>query len=71
MLTRKAIVDRAIAFQNPDRVPIWVDGAKIRNIEYDAEKGVGTVEGGSLTAKEDGLFVYKDAKQGLWLIEKK
>ncbi|MBQ9874386.1 MAG: hypothetical protein IJM30_07970 [Thermoguttaceae bacterium] len=29
MLTRKAIVDRAIAFKNPDRVPVWVDGSNI------------------------------------------
>ena len=29
MLTRKAVVDHAIAFKNPERVPVWVDGANI------------------------------------------
>lgn len=29
MLTRKAIVDHAITFKNPERVPVWVDGANI------------------------------------------
>ena len=26
MLTRKAVVDHAIAFKNPERVPVWVGG---------------------------------------------
>jgi len=29
MLTRKALVDYAIAFKNPERVPLWVDGDNI------------------------------------------
>ena len=29
MLTRKALVDHAIQFKNPERVPVWVDGDNI------------------------------------------
>ena len=40
-------------------------------IQFDAETGAGYVAGGSLSLREDGLFVYTDAKGGVWLIEKK
>ncbi len=39
-------------------------------IQFDAETGTGYVAGGSLSLREDGLFVYQDARGGVWLIER-
>ena len=39
-------------------------------IQFDAETGTGNIAGGSLSLREDGLFVYKDAKGGVWLVER-
>ena len=39
-------------------------------IQFDAETGMGNIAGGSLSLREDGLFVYKDAKGGVWLVER-
>ena len=39
-------------------------------ISFNADTGTGTVAGGSLTPREDGMFVYRDVKGGIWLIEK-
>ena len=37
-------------------------------IQFDAEAGTGYVAGGSLSLREDGNFVYKDAAGGVWLV---
>lgn len=37
-------------------------------IQFDAEAGTGYVAGGSLSLREDGNFVYKDASGGVWLV---
>lgn len=39
-------------------------------IRFDAETGTGYIAGGSLSLREDGLFVYKDARGGIWLVER-
>lgn len=39
-------------------------------IGFDAETNTGYIAGGSLSLREDGLFVYTDAKGGVWLVEK-
>ena len=39
-------------------------------IQFDAETNTGYIAGGSLSLREDGLFVYKDARGGVWLVEK-
>ena len=39
-------------------------------IQFDTETGTGCIAGGSLSLREDGLFVYKDAKGGVWLVER-
>ena len=38
-------------------------------IQFDAETGIGSVAGGSLSL-EDDHFVYKDAHGGVWLVER-
>ena len=38
-------------------------------IQFDAENGVGSVAGGSLSS-EEGPFVYRDARGGVWLVER-
>lgn len=37
-------------------------------IQFDTEAGTGYVAGGSLSLREDGNFVYKDASGGVWLV---
>ena len=37
-------------------------------IQFDAETGAGCVAGGSLSLRDDGNFVYKDACGGVWLV---
>ena len=39
-------------------------------IQFDAETGAGYIAGGTLSLREDGLFVYQDAKSGVWLVER-
>ena len=39
-------------------------------IQFDAETGTGYIAGGSLSLREDGLFVYQDAKGGVWLVDR-
>ena len=37
-------------------------------IQFDADTGTGYIAGGSLSLREDGQFVYKDARGGVWLV---
>ena len=37
-------------------------------IEFDADTGTGYIAGGSLSLRDDGQFVYKDAHGGIWLV---
>ena len=37
-------------------------------IEFDADTGTGYIAGGSLSLRDDGQFVYKDAHGGVWLV---
>ncbi|MBP5199590.1 MAG: hypothetical protein J6Z82_02930 [Schwartzia sp.] len=37
-------------------------------IQLDAETGVGSIAGGSLSLRKDGNFVYRDARGGVWLV---
>ena len=39
-------------------------------IRFDAKTGTGYIAGGSLSLREDGLFVYNDARGGIWLVER-
>ena len=39
-------------------------------IQFDEATGTGSIAGGSLSLREDGLFVYKDARGGVWLVER-
>ncbi len=39
-------------------------------IQFDTEAGTGYVAGGSLSLREDGHFVYKDAHGGVWLVQR-
>lgn len=39
-------------------------------IGFDTETNTGYIAGGSLSLREDGLFVYQDAKGGIWLVER-
>ena len=37
-------------------------------IQFDADSGVGTIAGGRLSLRDDGNFVYRDARGGVWLV---
>lgn len=39
-------------------------------IQFDAETSTAYIAGGSLSLREDGLFVYQDARGGVWLVER-
>lgn len=39
-------------------------------IQFDAETGTGYIAGGSLSLREDGNFVYKDAGGGVWFVQR-
>ncbi len=39
-------------------------------IQFDEATNTGRIAGGSLSLREDGLFVYKDARGGVWLVER-
>ena len=55
--------------QGADEILCLVDPTgKKYPIQFDAETGAGNVAGGSLSLREDGHFVYKDAQGGLWLV---
>ena len=53
-----------------DSLALILPSGKQYPIRLDEETGAGVIAGGSLSQREDGLFVYEDAKGGLWLIEK-
>ena len=58
--------------QNEDAsLALVLPSGKQYPIRFDAETGTGAVAGGSLSLREDGIFLYQDAKGGLWLIERK
>lgn len=68
MLTRKAIVDQAIAFKNPERPPIWVDGPNIGLsdvLTYDLSLG----DPNDPTLSEWG-FKRRRAPDGNWIVPK-
>lgn len=37
-------------------------------IQFDADTDTGSIAGGSLSLREDGNFVYRDAHGGVWLV---
>ncbi len=70
-----AVVPKGTAFSvdvvqnDDDSLALILPTGKQYPIRYDAQTG--TIADENLTVREDGLFVYKDAKGGLWLVEKK
>lgn len=39
-------------------------------IRFDAATGTGAIAGGNISLREDGLFLFEDARHGVWLIER-
>ena len=39
-------------------------------IQFDAETDIGYIAGGNLSLREDGNFIYEDARGGVWLVMK-
>ena len=39
-------------------------------IRFDAATGTGAIAGGNISLREDGVFLFEDARHGVWLVER-